>query len=194
MIFRMKGNVRSTERSGSHKDLFYWVRVISAGLLAAVLSYIVGSIFKLSGPVYYVIMVAMCLFTSFLSIFRPRWFVRLVCALVFCIGVFLVFLASDKELIGLLAWDPGLLGAGASIVALAVAFYGLVVQREEREGTVKVNGSEVKISDLENGYVWLEETGKYRCEYCKDSGRYRYYKTLSGVRGHITREHRRRKI
>jgi hypothetical protein len=189
MILRMKGNVRLTERSASHKDLFYWVRVISAGLLAVVLSYIVGSVFRLSGPVYYVIMVTMCLFTSFLSVFRPRWFVRLICALVFCIGVFLIFLASDKELIGLLTWDPGLLGAGASIVALAVAFYGLLVQRKEREEIVKVNGSEVKISDLENGYVWLGESGKYRCEYCRRSGRYHYYKTLTGIKGHIARKH-----
>jgi hypothetical protein len=193
-MLKMKDRVKSIELIGSHRDLFYWVRVIACAVLAVVLSYIITSAFELPRSIRYLIMAILCIITSLISSLRPRLFLRLICFLIFSIGVSLLFLANNKELIGLLGWDPGLLGAGASIVALAVAFYGLIVQREQEKETVKVNGGEMRISGLQKGYEWLEDRKKYRCEYCKRSGRYHYCKTLSGIKGHIARKHVQRKI
>ena len=42
---------------------------------------------------------------------------------------------------------------------------------------------------LESPYVFRNEIGKYRCEYCFQSGRYHYCKTLKGIERHIKDAH-----
>ena len=68
-----------------------------------------------------------------------------------------MFLSMNEGLVESVDWEPGLLGAGVSIVAVAIAFYGLLVQREEREELGKGNGSkrgsDMKEKGMENNDV-----------------------------------------
>jgi hypothetical protein len=82
-----------------------------------------------------------------------------------------------------------LLGAGASLVAIGIAIYALLIQTEQKEAGVNIGGSGKGTDNSKGVYVWVERIKKYRCEYCNDLGRYHYYKTLSGIKGHIAREH-----
>ena len=45
-----------------------------------------------------------------------------------------------------------------------------------------------RVKKLKTPYQYLEDIGKYRCEYCVQIGKYHYYKTLKGIKGHI-KEH-----
>jgi hypothetical protein len=99
-----------------------------------------------------------------------------------------------EELGSEIKWDPGLLGAGASLVAIGIAIYALLIQTERKEAGASIGGSGKGKDNLEGIYVWVERIKKCRCEYCRDSGRHRYYKTLSGIKGHIAREHVKREV
>jgi predicted KAP-like P-loop ATPase len=151
---RLKGKVRLIERVEGLTDLLFWVRGILGGILGGVLGYVVTSIFKLSGFARSIVAVIVLLVTALLAVYRPRFFIRLICLLVFCMGVSLIFLSMNEGLVQSLEWEPGLLGAGVSVVALAIAFYGLVVQREGRAELGKANnskgGSNTKEEAMEN--------------------------------------------
>ena len=183
-MLRVKDKVRLSRRNDG---ITRWVRVATSASLALVLTYIITSALNLSIFVKYPVMIILCVIMSVLVSFRPRWVLTVICVLIFFIGILLIILAQNKEVIMVIGWDPGLLGAGASIVAIAIAVYTLLVQIGQREENL--NGGEKKISGLKNGYLWLEETKKYRCEYCNHSGRYHYFKTLSGIKGHIAKKH-----
>jgi len=44
-----------------------------------------------------------------------------------------------------------------------------------------------RVKKLEAPYQYRDDTGKYRCEYCFQMGRYHYYKTLKGIKEHINK-------
>jgi len=160
--------------------------IISA-LLALVLLYILTPIFHLSGVLRYTVMIVLCIVSSIVVSLKPKWVLATVCFLVLLIGVALVFLSTDEEIASEITWNPSLLGAGASIIAIAIAFYTLIHQMQEAR---ELAGSDRNISDSQRGYVWLEKIEKYRCEHCLCSGKYHYCKTLKGIERHIAKAHR----
>lgn len=186
-IMMLRMNVK--DRLSRMTSFLYWLRIGISAVLALALTYIILSSFDLPNSVKYPLMITLCAITSVISGLRPGLFLRIICILVFFIGVCLIILAKYIEVIEVLGWDPGLLGAGASIVAVSLAVYTLLVQREGKEEIVNLDGSEKKIHGLKKGYVWLDEARKYRCEYCKNSGRSHYCKTLGGIERHIASKH-----
>jgi len=44
-----------------------------------------------------------------------------------------------------------------------------------------------RVKKLEAPYQYRDDIGKYRCEYCFQMGRYHYYKTLKGIKEHISK-------
>jgi len=166
---------------------------VVAALLALVLLYMITPFFHLSGALRYTIMIILCIVMSVVVSLKPRWVITTICILVLFIGVTLLSLAQNKEIASQIAWDPSMLGAGASIVALAITFYMLLIQIRPREEAIQLTDGERHISyskkNAKKGYVWLENTKKYRCEYCLYLGKYHYCKTLGGIKRHIAREH-----
>jgi hypothetical protein len=185
----MKGKVKLSGRFETLKDLNYWVRVCVSALLAWALTYIIMSAFNLPVSMKYPVMVTMCVVTSTIVSLRPKWVLFIIFFLMFLIGLSLIVLSVNKEAVKLIEWDPGLLGAGASVIAIAIAFYTLIVQEGQRVKKEGLNGGEQRISDLKEEYVWLEETRKYRCGYCLSVGKYYYCKTSGGMKRHIARKH-----
>lgn len=163
---------------------------ILGGILSAVLVLIITTSFQLSRLIEYLIMIPICMIMAVIvARIGRKWVLRIICFLVFSIGVSLVFLSQNEELISEISWDPSLLGAGSSVIAIAIAFYALLTQSERRGEGVNTSGSGRNISNSKEGYVWLEETKKYRCEYCLNFGKYHYCKTLGGIKRHIARKH-----
>jgi hypothetical protein len=171
------------------RRITYWGQVAVSATLAYFLTYIITTAFQLSAFIKYPLMMALCIIASVIVIERPRLVLSIVCILLFAIGVSLVFIAQNEELINKISWNPSLLGAGASIIAISIAFYALIIQTEQRREDKNPTDSARKLSNSRKGYVWLEETEKYRCEYCLHSGKYQYYKTLGGIKRHIAKKH-----
>ena len=169
------------------------INSILSAFLAVVILYIVAPIFHLSGILRYTIMIILCTCTSLIVILKLSWVLSAICLLVMFIGVALVFLAQNKEIIAQISWNPSMLGAGASLIALALAFYMLFIERGQSEEPTQLADGERRISNLkekpEKGYIWLENIEKYRCDYCLYLGRYHYCKTLGGIKRHIARKH-----
>lgn len=161
---------------------------VSTGL-AVILSYVIISIFNVPHEVKVVIMVGVCAIVASLLAFRPRLMITVVCIAVLFIGVTFIVGSINKEIIEEIGWDPILLGTGTSLIAIAIALYALIIQIWRKEDVVNISDSNKGMSDLKKGYVWLEEIKKYRCEYCKSSGKYYYCKTLGGIKRHIASKH-----
>jgi hypothetical protein len=171
-----------------------WFRIVVTTVLAIVTSHAIAFNLNLSDSMRYVIMVLLCCIVIIILTIKPRLSLTVICVALLFIGVSFTISSMSKDNMGENVWDSGLLGVGVSLVALAVAIYVLQEQIGRKGDAVNINESERYINNLEDGYVWVEESRKYRCEYCKDSGRYRYYKTLSGIKMHIEREHVKRRI
>ncbi|HUW47083.1 MAG TPA: hypothetical protein VMW50_15005 [Dehalococcoidia bacterium] len=171
-----------------------WFRIIVASALAIVGSHVIAFEFNLSDSMTYLIMLLLCVIVMTIVIIKPRLLLTVVCVTLLFIGVSFTTSSMNQDNVGENVWDSGLLGVGVSLVALAVAIYVLQAQVGRKRDAVNISGSERDVHNSEDGYVWVEESRKYRCEYCKDSGRCRYYKTLSGIKRHIAREHAQRRI
>lgn len=171
-----------------------WFRIVVATVLAIVTSHAIAFDFNLSDSMRYLIMVLLCLIVITILLIKPRLLLTVVCIALLSIGVSFTTSSMNQDNMGENVWDSGLLGVGVSLVALAIAIYVLQEQVGRKGNAANMSGSARDMHNLEDGYVWIEESRKYRCEYCKDSGRYRYYKTLSGIKKHITREHVQRRI
>jgi len=171
-----------------------WFRIVVASVLAIVASHAIAFDFNLSSSISYLIMILLCAIVITILLIKPRLLLTVVCVTLLFIGVSFTTSSMHQDNMGENVWDSGLLGVGVSLVALAVAIYVLQDQVGRKGNAVNISGSERDIHNLKDGYVWVEESRKYRCEYCKDSGRCRYYKTLSGIKKHIAREHVQREI
>ena len=108
-----------------------FINGVVAALLSLVLLYMITPFFHLSGVLRYTIMIILCVVMSVVVSLKPRWVITTICILVLFVGVTLLFLAQNKEIATQIAWDPSMLGAGASIVALAITFYMLFIQTDK---------------------------------------------------------------
>lgn len=170
-----------------------WFRIIVTTVLAIVVSHAIAFDLNLSEPVRYLVMILLCAVVMITVTIKPRLVLTVVCVMILFLGVSFTVSSMTVDNTGEKVWDTGLLGVGVSLVALAAAIYVLQEQVGRKGYAVNISGSERDIRDSKNGYAWVEERRKYRCEYCRDSGRYRYYRTLSGIKKHIEREHIQRK-
>ena len=166
-----------------------WFRILVTSALAIVVSNVIAFQFNLSNPIRILIMVLLCVVVMPIIDIKPRLSLTVVCITILFIGVVFTVDSMFKDNMGEVVWDSGLLGVGVSLVALAVAIYVLQDQVGRNRNAPNMSVSERDINSLKDGYVWVEERREYRCEYCNNLGRYRYYKTLSGIRKHIAREH-----
>jgi hypothetical protein len=171
-----------------------WFRVIVTTVLAIVVSHAIAFDLNLSDPIRYLVMILLCAIVMPIVAIKPRLALTVVCIMILFLGVSFTVSSMTVDNTGEKVWDTGLLGVGVSLVALAAAIYVLQEQVGRKGDAVNISGSGRDIRDSRNGYAWVEEERKYRCEYCRDSGRYRYYRTLSGIKKHIEREHVERKI
>jgi len=164
-------------------------RIIINGIFSAILAlfllYMITPVFHLSGALRYTIMFVLCTCISLVVTLKPRWVLWTVCLFLLFIGLALIFLSQSEELLSQINWNPSMLGAGVSTMALAIAFYILALERRQVEERQLTNSSKLP----KEGYVYLEDVEKYRCEHCLHFGKYRYYKTLIGIKRHITRNH-----
>ena len=164
-------------------------KVVMSALLAWMLSFVISSIFNLSDPARWGVMIGLCVVASTIVSLRPRLLLTVACIMLAFMGGAFIIGALFEELRSQIKWDPGLLGAGASLVAIAIAMYALLIQTEQKEGGVNMGESGRSMDNLKEGYVWLDETRKYRCEYCRRSGKRHCCKTLGGIERHIASKH-----
>lgn len=125
---------------------------------------------------------------------KPRLALRVVCIVLAFVGFTFTVISLYVENVSELGFNASLLGVGTSIMAIAIAVYALLIQTQQGKDVVSIDKSERGVRNSEEGYVWIEEIKKFRCEYCRSSGAYRYYRTLSGVKCHIAKEHGRKKL
>ena len=140
----MNDKVKLSKRNGR---ISRGIRVAVSATLALVLTYIITSSLNLSDLIKYTIMFTLCFITSVIVASRPKFVLTVICILVFSIGVLLVLLAQNQKLISEIGWDASLLGAGASIIAIAIAFYALLIQTGQREEANNLTDSGRKISN-----------------------------------------------
>jgi hypothetical protein len=155
-----------------------------------------GVIFSLGDLPYSaskVLVVVLSLTVGGVVTFKPTLALRVVCIVLAFVGFTFTVISLYVENVSELGFNASLLGAGTSIMAIAIAVYALI-QTQQGKDVVSIDKSGRGVRNSEEGYVWIEEIKKFRCEYCKDLGRYRYYKTLSGIKKHIAREHVKRRI
>lgn len=157
--------------------------------LSVVLFSVITAIAHLTSLVRWIVVVVLSSIMGVIVTRKPRLTLTVVCILLALIGFTLVGLSLNEENATKLGFNAGLLGTGASVIAIAIAVYALVTQTQREEGVVSLSYSRMDMRNLKEGYIWVQEIKKFRCEYCKHSGRYRYYKTLSGIKEHITRKH-----
>lgn len=62
-------------------------------------------------------------------------------------GLALIFLALNLEIVSQLTWNPSMLGAGISVIALAIALYALLIHRERKVEVIKSTNAEGNMSD-----------------------------------------------
>jgi len=174
---------------GEEKEPFsIGFRAVMAGVLAYILSDIIATIFKLPFLAGGILVAVSCVGMLVIVFRYSELTLKVVCIILLVIGCLFAIVSVDEN-IDQIGWNLGLLGAGASLVAIAIALYSLLMQAKRKEDAVNTSDSVGGTDNLKKDYVWVEEIEKFRCEYCKHLGRYRYYKTLSGIKGHIAREH-----
>lgn len=207
MVLRMKRKLRlmikeisngcriAVERISSHyskrrQGISHGFGVTVSTGLALILSYVIVSIFDVPDSMRWVIMVGVCVVVTSMVALKPRLMMTVVCIAVLFIGVTFIISSINEEIREEVGWDPNLMGAGTSLIAIAIALYALVGQIWRKEHNVSINDSKKGMNNLKEDYVWIEEAKKYRCEYCKSSGRYYYCRTLGGIKRHIENRHR----
>jgi hypothetical protein len=80
----------------------------------------------------YTIMIVLCIIMSTIVSFKPKWMLTVIFLFMLFLGMMLIVLAQNKELAEQFDWDPGMLGAGVSIVALAITFFSLFISRDRK--------------------------------------------------------------
>ena len=58
----------------------------------------------------------------------------------------------------------------------------------ERKAGKPLLAQHSRVKKLNTPYVYREDIGKYRCEYCLQNGKYHYCKTLKGIEQHINND------
>jgi hypothetical protein len=157
--------------------------------LSVVLFSVITAIAHLTSLVRWIVVVVLSSIMGVIVTRKPRRTLTVVCILLALIGFTLVGLSLNEENATKLGFNAGLLGTGAAVIAIAIAVYALLTQTQREEGVVSLSYSGMDMRNLKEGYIWVQEIKKFRCEYCKHSGRYRYYKTLSGIKKHIASKH-----
>lgn len=166
-------------------------RIVVSIVLSYILFSVIASIFNLSEIVRYVLIGTVSLGVAAIVSSKPRLVLTVVCVMLSFIGFMFVAVSFDKENIAEIGWEPSLLGAGVSLLAIAIALYALMrsTGREDDVLDSKRSGREVDSVGSEEGYAWIQEVRKYRCEYCRSLGKYSYCKTLVGMKRHIMSKH-----
>lgn len=198
----MKGKLRSgsklertiadyihPHRESSGASFSEGFRFVVSGGVSFVLFSVIVTLINLPYVAREVLVVVLSLAVGVTVTFRPRFTLRVVCSALATIGFTFIVISLYTGNVSGLGFDAGLLGAGTSILAIAIAVYALLIQTEQKKDVVSMDESERGVRNSREDYVWVEEIEKFRCEYCNNLGRYRYYKTLSGIRRHIAKEH-----
>lgn len=164
-------------------------KIIVAIALSYVLANVIASVFNLSASIRFILIAGLSVIVSLTVSIKPRLLLTVVCVMLSFIGFLFIVISLNKENLSQIGWDPSLLGAGTSILALAIAVYAFLIYTERKEGVINISPSRRGMSDLEGGYVWIEEIKKYRCIFCLNVGTYYYCKTLGGIKRHIASKH-----
>jgi hypothetical protein len=150
--------------------LFGWIAV---GLLTSVFTYFVINGFQLSPRLYGSISSVFIIILGIIYLFKPQILYVINAVLIAAIGIFVIFLSGNQEIRQQITWDPGLLGAGVSIVAMAISFFTYmfppkmqnankrqVSKKEYRnlENSISKLGSD--ISFIKNNISGLNKTSK----------------------------------
>lgn len=161
--------------------------VVSWGLSFVLFSVIVSFI-NLPYLAREVLVVVLSVTVGVIVTFKPRFALRVVCSVLALVG-FTFIVISLYTNVSELGFDAGLLGVGTSIMAIAIAVYALLLQTQQKKDVVSIGKSGRGVGNSKEGYVWIEEIKKFRCEYCRHSGKYYYYKTVGGIKRHIAGNH-----
>jgi len=169
----------------------FYKEAFIAAFLALGITYIIADAFNLAFYIKYPLMIIICLISSYIVIRGPKLILYIVCFSLFAMGIFMVFLAYQEELIKQINWDPNLLSAGASILGISIAFYALIDSEEKNLTTLQNEFTKEKNKDNPiKSYIWLEKEERFCCNYCLNNGKYKYYKTINGVQAHILSIHK----
>jgi len=108
--------------------------IVAAGL-AAVISIMIILGFHL--PIQYVTPIIIVFTITFSVIFtiKPEWPLKTVGALMFLLGILLIFLSGNEEISKQITWNPSMLGAGVSTVALGVMLFTVLNERKSKVET-----------------------------------------------------------
>jgi hypothetical protein len=186
---RTIANYIRVNRQSSGESFGGGFRFIASFGISFVLFGVLVSIVDLPYVAKEVLVVVLSLTVGGVVTFKPRLALRVVCIVLAFVGFTFTVISLFVENVSELGFNASLLGAGTSIMAIAIAVYALLIQKQQGKDVVSIDKNGKEVRNYEEGYVWIEEIKKFRCEYCKSSGAYRYYKTLSGVKSHIAKEH-----
>lgn len=115
----MKFNIKITPKSIIRSIL----GGAAVGLLSGVLAYLTITGFQLSIDYLKPIIITLLIILWIIFNTKPVILYIMVSLLISGIGLFLIFVSGNQEVINQITWDPGLLSAGVSIVAVALAFF-----------------------------------------------------------------------
>jgi len=164
-------------------------KIVVSIVLSYVLATAIAYVFNLSSSIRYVLVAVSSIIVSLLVSIKPRLLVGVVCVMLSFIGLLFIVVSMNEESMTEIGWNASLLGSGASIIALAIALYALLMSTERRENVLNISLGRRGMHNLEGGYVWIEDIKKYRCVYCMNLGKYHDYKTLAGIKRHIRSKH-----
>jgi len=197
IVLRMKSKSKSSGITQSitpiHKvrieGISLGFKIVASILLSFLLANVVGSVFGLPHSTRYIVTAVLAVIVSVTVSIKPRLLLTVVCVMLSLMGLIFIVVSLNEESISEIEWDPSLLGAGTSLVALAIAVYVFLMYTERKEDVINISRGSRGVGELEGGYVWIEEIKKYRCMFCLSVGRYYYCRTLRGIRGHIMSKH-----
>jgi len=135
-----------------------FITVVSI-VLSYILFSIIASIFNLSQMIRYALIAGVSIVVSFTISLKPRLVITLVCVMLAFISFIFVAISLNPENIEQIGWDASLLGAGTSLLAIAIALYALMrtTGRKEDVLNLKRSGRDINNLDSEEGYKWIEE-------------------------------------
>lgn len=161
-----------------------------SALITIGLTYIITDALNLSNIIKYLLMIIMCIVSSIVVTLKPKLILYFVCITLFIMGVFMILISYNKELIEQITWDPNLLSAGASILSISIALYALIdLEQQGMQQKTNVIDIDRKKVDALKGYLWQQNEERFICNYCLNNGKYKYYKTNNGIQNHITKAH-----
>lgn len=181
-------SVRSHRESNGARFGNVFIFVVSFGITFVLLNVIL-SLVHLPDLASQVLVLVLPLTVAGVVATRTELALRVVCVVLAFVGIILTVTSLYVENVSELRFNTGLLGAGTSIMAIAIAVYALLLQRTTDKDAVAKNKNGRRVRNSEEGYVWIERIKKFRCEYCRSSNAYRYHRTLSGAKRHIAKEH-----